>query len=85
MKQKDIALFIVVAFISTILSVIASNYLFTPSSIKIQKTEVVDTISAEFNIPAKSDKYFNKKANNPTKLIKIGEDPNKDPFKGTAN
>ncbi len=85
MKQKDIAVFILVAFISAIFSVVASNYLFTPDSVKKQKAEVVDLISADFDTPEQNDKYFNSKANNPTQLIKIGEDPNTDPFKDVNN
>ncbi|MCA9344733.1 hypothetical protein KC946_02760 [Candidatus Saccharibacteria bacterium] len=85
MKQKDIALLIVVAFISTIVSLVASNFIFTPDDVKQQKAEVVEPISAEFNTPTAGDKYFNNSANNPTQLIKIGEDPNANPFKDASN
>lgn len=86
MKQKDIALYIVIGVLSAVISVVASNFFFTPSDIKQQSAEVVEPISADFNQPAKDDKYFNKDAINPTKLIQIGDDPaNNVPFNGTGN
>lgn len=85
MKQKDIATFLIIGFISAILSFVASNYLFTSSDNRIQKTEVVDPISADFNTPESNDQYFNADANNPTKLIQIGDNANKDPYKDNSN
>ena len=86
MKQKDIALYIVIAAVSSVVSVLASNYFFTPSAIKQQKAEVVEAITADFDQPAKDNKYFNKDAINPTKLIQIGDSPaNSVPFNGTGN
>jgi hypothetical protein len=85
MKQKDIATFIIVAFVSAVISLVASNYLFTSSKDKIQKTEIVDPISADFKAPDSNDQYFNAKANNPTKLIQIGDKANADPYKEDTN
>lgn len=82
MKQKDIALFIIIGVISAIISVVASNFFFTPDNVKQQKAEKVDTISAEFTIPTADNKYFNKDSINPTKLIQIGDDANNTPFNG---
>lgn len=85
MKQKDIALLLVVGFVSMMISFAASNWIFTPEDVKKQEAEVVETISTKFETPAAGDPYFNKDANNPTQLIKIGEDPNRDPFKDVNN
>lgn len=85
MKQKDIALFIVVGAVSAVVSVLMSNLLITPSNIKKQQAEKVDSISAEFSVPTTDNKYFNKDSINPTKLIEIGGDPNTTPFNGGAN
>lgn len=78
MKQKDITLIIVVAFVSGVFSILVSNVFI--SSPKSRKTlvEVVDPISSEFNQPDK--KIFNKDAVDPTQNIQIGENPNPQPF-----
>ena len=83
MKQKDIALFGVVAIISAVFSVLLSGILITPPKDKKQKAEVVSVISKDFPTPAANDKFFNKNSINPTKQIQIGENPNNDkPFNG---
>lgn len=86
MKQKDIALFLVVAIISGVVSVVTSNFLISPSKNKQQEAEVVEPISAEFKVPTSDNKYFNKNAINPTKLIQIGDNPNTTaPFSSGGN
>ena len=85
MKQKDIGLFAVVGIISAVVSVLMSNLLITPKKEKAQQVEVVSKISATFTVPAQDDKYFNNKANNPTKLIQIGDNANNTPFNKTSN
>jgi len=83
MKQKDIALFGVVAIVSAVFSVLLSGILIAPPKDKKQKAEVVSVISKEFPTPAANDKFFNKNSINPTKQIQIGENPNNDkPFNG---
>jgi hypothetical protein len=84
MKQKDIALFVVVAIVSGVLSVLLSGILITPKKDKVQKAEIVDPISAEFNTPPQDSKYFNKDSVNPTKLIQIGDNTNQVPFNGSS-
>jgi hypothetical protein len=85
-KQKDVMLFLVVGIVSAIVSVMASNFLINPSKNKSQKAEVVEPISAEFNVPASDNKYFNSNAINPTKLIQIGDSSNKTaPFNAGGN
>lgn len=84
MKQKDIALFLVIGIISAVFSIIVSRLLITPAKSKSQKAEVVQPISASFAIPTADDKYLNKDAVNPTKLIQIGDENNATPFNGSA-
>lgn len=85
MKQKDIALFLVVGIVSAIFSVGLSNFVISPSNKKQLEAEKVDAITADFDIPATDNKYFNPNAINPTKLIEIGDNPNVTPFNGTTN
>ena len=78
MKQKDIALIIVVAFISAVLAFVLSNWLFSRDQQREQTAEVIDVITPEFRQPP--DKYFNPRSINPTKLIEIGDSANPNPF-----
>lgn len=78
MKQKDIALIIIVAFISALVSVGISKVVFSSPANRQQKVEVVEPISADF--PQPDSRYFNDKAVDPTKLITIGNNTNPDPF-----
>ena len=80
MKQKDVALIIIVAFISGVLSLFASKALFS-SSIGKQKAEVVQQISTDF--PAPDSTYFNAQSIDPTQLIQIGNNNNTTPFNGS--
>jgi hypothetical protein len=78
MKQKDVALIIVVVFISGLVSFFVSKMLFSAKTDQ-QQVEVVDAISTEFTLP--SEKYFNDKSIDPTKQIQIGDNTNNNPFK----
>lgn len=82
MKQKDIALIIVIVFISGIASFFISGALFASSSSRQQKVEKVEAITADFPTPSK--KYFNSESIDPTQLIQIGNSTNPDPFNGAA-
>lgn len=79
MKQKDVALIIVISAISAVLSVFVSNALISSPKNRQEKVEVVDTITDIF--PEANKKYFNGSSLNPTQTISIGEDPNLTPFK----
>ncbi len=60
MKQKDIALIVVIAAISAVISVFASKALFsTPKGLSAQ-VETVEKISADF--PQPDTRYFNEKS-----------------------
>ena len=82
MKQKDIAVIIIIAFISAIVSFVVSNKLFVTPSNRQQKAEVVDSIDASFNKP--DQKYFNSSSINPTRPSGVGGDTNQDPFSGSG-
>ena len=78
MKQKDIALILVISFISLILGIFASNLLFASKSSKQLKSDKVIAITPDFNEPDK--KYFNSSSVDPTQIIRIGDNSNQTPF-----
>ncbi len=82
MRQKDVALIIIIVFISGIASFFVSNALFASSSSRQQQVEVVEAISSNFNAP--SAKYFNNQSINPTVLIQIGNNSNPNLFNGAS-
>ena len=81
MKQKDIALIVVIAAVSGVISFFVSGKIFVTSSNREQKVEKVDAISADFKQP--DSKYFNKDSINPAQTIQLGESNNQTPFKGS--
>ena len=81
MKQKDIALIIVIVFISGVISWFVSKALFG-STIGNQKAEVVQKIDTTF--PTPDTKYFNSHSNDPTQLIQLSPNNNNNPFNGTS-
>lgn len=78
MKQKDLALIIVVVFVTAIVSYFVSSKLFASPKDRQQEVEVVQPISAEFSTP--DPLYFNSKSINPTQNIRIGGEGNQQPF-----
>ena len=83
MKQKDIALIVVIVFISAIISLLLSNAIFVSPKNRQQQVEVVQPITSDF--PKPDGQFFNNQANDPTKLITIGQNANTDPFSSTAS
>ncbi len=83
MKQKDLALIVVIVFISTVLSFFLSKTIIASPENRQQAVEVVQPISAEF--PQPDSRYFNSNAFDPTKLITIGQNANPDPFSGSSS
>lgn len=79
MKQKDIALIIIVVFFTGVGSFFLSGIIFRTNHLS-EKVETVEPISADFSQPDK--KYFNSDAINPTQLIQIGKNNNDKPFNG---
>lgn len=79
MKQKDIALIIVVIFFSAIISFAITQMLFSTKGNKSLSAEIVEPINAEFKEPDKT--VFNGDAINPTQLIQIGGEANQNPIR----
>lgn len=78
MKQKDIALIIIVVFFSAIFSYFISNAVFASPDNRQEKVEIITPISSEFNTP--DTRFFNEGSIDPTQTITIGENANPDPF-----
>lgn len=88
MKQKDLIIIGLVAFITAILSIVLSGVLFGSPKKNPIKVPVVDKISSNFPSPQNDDNYkvfFNDKALNPTQLIQIGGNSNNTPFQNGTN
>ena len=82
MKQKDVALIIVIAAISAILSFVLSSKIFVTPTNRQQKVPVVDAINSTF--PPPSSRYFNNQSVDPAQLVQIGSNNNQNPFNGPA-
>jgi len=83
MKKKDLALILVIVFISAILSWFLSNAIFAPPKNRQQKVEVVQPITADFQPP--DNHYFNKQSFDPTQTINIAPNDNSNPFSGSTH
>ena len=82
MKQKDIALIVVIVFISAIISLFVSKAIFASPKNRQQQVEVVQPISSDFQ--STDNHYFNTNAFDPTQPITIGQNANPDPFSGSG-
>lgn len=82
MKQKDVALILVIVVVSGVASFLASRWLFARPADREQRAEVVDVITSDFPLP--STKYFNNNSVDPTQLIQIGDSSNPNPFGGSS-
>lgn len=78
MKQKDIALIVVVAVVAGVFSIVITSTLFVGKKGKELKAETVSQITSEFKTPDKN--VFNQDALNPTQLIQIGDNNNPKPL-----
>ncbi len=78
MKQKDIALIIVIIGGSAIVSFIIFGFIFGKQTSAKVSVEVVEPISASFELP--NSKFFNNTSLNPTQTITISPDSNQKPF-----
>lgn len=81
MKQKDIAMIVLVVGVAGIASFFISQRFFTGGDNRKLEVEIVQPISDQFD-PANEryGKFFNDEAINPTKLIRIGDTNNPKPF-----
>lgn len=82
MKQKDIVVIVVIAFLSSIFSFILSGKIFVTPANRQQAVEVVDKITTDFKLP--DARYFNSNSINPTLDSQLGTDTNQNPFNGTS-
>ena len=80
MKQKDIALIVVVGILAAVVSLLLTQQLFVSKKNRELSAEKVEKISAEFKTPEAGDNVFNDQAINPTQLIQIGDSANTNPF-----
>jgi hypothetical protein len=80
MKQKDLALIVVIGIVSAVISLLVSSKIFVTPSNRQQKVEVVDVINSSFETP--NTKYFNSNSIDPTQQTQIGNDSNQNPFNG---
>ena len=80
MKQKDLALIIVIAVVSGVVSFFVSNKIFVTPANRQQQVDVVDKINPSFQTP--STKYFNSSSIDPTQESQIGNNDNQNPFNG---
>lgn len=80
MKQKDVALILILVFVSGVVSFLLSGWIFARPADRQQKAEVVDVITSDFSLP--DSKYFNSNSIDPTQLIQIGNSNNPNPFTG---
>jgi hypothetical protein len=78
MKQKDLVLILVMAFVSVVAALILSHLFFSTPKNRQQTAEVVDVITPDFTLPP--SKYFNRLSVNPTQQIEIGGSTNPNPF-----
>jgi hypothetical protein len=82
MKQKDLAVLIIVIAISVAISFFVSKLVFSTPADRSESVDVVPSISSSF--PTPSSQYFNSSAIDPTQLIKIGNSNNTSPFNASA-
>ena len=82
MKQKDIALIIVIVAVSAVISLFVSKSIFTSPKNRQQQVDIVQPITSDF--PQPDNHYFNSNSFDPTELITIGQNANPNPFSATT-
>lgn len=82
MKQKDIALIVIIVFVSAIISLFVSKDIFATPSDRQQEVESVQPISSGFSTQANAN-YF-KNGFDPTQLIQVAPNNNNNPFNTTS-
>jgi hypothetical protein len=83
MKQKDIALIIIIAAISAGLSFGLSQLVFSSAQAGSQKAAVVDAITTDFASP--DPKFFNTQSIDPSEIIQVSPSNNPNPFNGPGH
>jgi hypothetical protein len=82
MKQKDVALIIVIAVVSAIISIFASKAIFAPPTNREQDVGVVQPITADF--PQPDSRYFNSSVFDPAQSVTVTQNNNTNPFNGSS-
>jgi len=82
MKNRDLAIIIVVAFLSALVSFGISKLIFSGQKSHSLKAPKVDQITADFKAP--DGKYFNRLSLDITKVIVIGDSTNPNPLKSNS-
>ncbi len=78
MKQRDIALIVLIVAIAGVISFFISKQIFASPKNRQQPVAVVQPITTDF--PKPDSRYFNSQAFDPTQLITIGQNANPNPF-----
>ncbi|MDL2341496.1 MAG: hypothetical protein QFB87_00250 [Patescibacteria group bacterium] len=79
MKQKDIAMIVAVAGISTIIAFVLASLVIGGPKKRQAQVPVLDSISSNFTQPDK--RYFNDQSIDSTQTVTIGSNSNSQPFK----
>ncbi|HEU4966211.1 MAG TPA: hypothetical protein VFT53_01890 [Candidatus Saccharimonadales bacterium] len=82
MKQKDIALILLIAGLSGVASYAISHFIFATPANRQQQVAVVSPVNTAFASP--DPKYFNNQSIDPSELIVVGGSNNANPFNGTG-
>lgn len=82
MKQKDVALIILIIGISAGMAFAVSNFLFATPQNRQQNVAIVDKITSQFTSP--SSQFFNIHSIDPAQLIEVQSSNNSNPFNGSA-
>lgn len=78
MKQKDIAIIVIAAFIGAVAAYLISNSIFVSPKNRQQQVQVVEPISSSFQQP--DNQFFNHSSVDLTQNIAIGQNTNPNPF-----
>jgi hypothetical protein len=78
MKQQDIALIVVIAFIAAVVAFFVSSKVFVTPANRQQQVKIVNVIDSNFQ--SASNKYFNKSSIDPYQEVKTGSNNNQHPF-----
>ena len=81
MKQKDIALILVIVVISVVLSMVISKKVFVTSANNQQAAQVENITT---NFPQPDPNYFNINSIDPTQLIQVSPNNNSSPFSSSS-
>lgn len=82
MKQKDIAVIIVVAFLAGVISFFVANKIFVTPENRQQKVQVIDKLTSDFQKP--DNRFFNQESINPSRNTTL-QDTNQTPFTGNTS